>query len=102
MRVQVGVGAVASVGPTGDSNDNTLAEAFNSLFKAKLIRNKGPWRSIDDLEIAVASVTSTGSITGACTARTGSYPLPSTKTPTIVTTPLQRPPKRYYRASTEQ
>ena len=31
-------------------------EAFNSLFKAELIRNrhKGPWRGIDDLEIAVA------------------------------------------------
>ena len=27
---------------------------FRSLFKAELIRNKGPWRSIDDLEIAVA------------------------------------------------
>jgi transposase InsO family protein len=26
----------------------------NSLFKAELVRNKGPWRSIDDLEIAVA------------------------------------------------
>jgi hypothetical protein len=34
--------------------DNALAEAFNSLFKAELVRNKGPWRSIDDLEIAVA------------------------------------------------
>ncbi|WP_461049394.1 IS3 family transposase [Terrabacter koreensis] len=31
-----------------------MAEAFNSLFKAELIRNRGPWRSIDDLEIAVA------------------------------------------------
>ena len=47
-------GAVASVGSTGDSYDNALAEAFNSLFKAELIRNLGPWRSIDDLEIAVA------------------------------------------------
>ena len=47
-------GVVASVGSTGDSYDNALAEAFNSLFKAELIRNKGPWRSIDDLEIAVA------------------------------------------------
>jgi putative transposase len=46
--------AVASVGSTGDSYDNALAEAFNSLFKAELIRNKGPWRSIDDLELAVA------------------------------------------------
>ena len=47
-------GAVASVGSTGDSYDNALAEAFNSLFKAELVRNKDPWRSIDDLEIAVA------------------------------------------------
>jgi putative transposase len=47
-------GAVASVGSTGDSYDNALAEAFNSLFKAELIRNRGPWRTIDDLELAVA------------------------------------------------
>jgi len=47
-------GAVASVGSTGDSYDNALVEAFNSLFKAELVRNKGPWKSIDDLEIAVA------------------------------------------------
>jgi putative transposase len=49
-----GAGAVASVGSRGDSYDNALAEAFNSLFKAELVRTKGPWRSIDDLEIAVA------------------------------------------------
>ena len=30
-------GAVASVGTTGDSYDNALAEAFNSLFKAELV-----------------------------------------------------------------
>jgi putative transposase len=47
-------GAVASVGSTGDSYDNALAEAFNSLFKAELVRNKGPWAGIDDLEIATA------------------------------------------------
>jgi putative transposase len=47
-------GAVASVGSRGDSYDNALAEAFNSLFKAELARNKGPWKNIDDLEIAVA------------------------------------------------
>ena len=45
-------GAVASVGSTGDSYDNAMAEAFNSLYKAELVRNKGPWRGIDDLEIA--------------------------------------------------
>ncbi len=45
--------AVASVGSKGDSYDNALAEAFNSLFKAELIRNKGPWTGINDREIAV-------------------------------------------------
>ncbi|MCK9871488.1 IS3 family transposase [Nocardiopsis dassonvillei] len=47
-------GAVASVGTTGDSYDNALAEAFHSLFKAELVRNRGPWRNLDHLEIAVA------------------------------------------------
>ena len=47
-------GAVASVGSKGDSYDNAMAEAFNSLFKAELVRNKGPWKGIDDLEVAVA------------------------------------------------
>ncbi len=45
-------GAVASVGSRGDSYDNALAEAVNSIFKAELIRNRGPWRGIEDLEIA--------------------------------------------------
>lgn len=46
--------AVASVGSRGDSYDNALAEAFNSLFKAELVRNKGPWKVINHLEVAVA------------------------------------------------
>ena len=51
--------AVASVGSKGDSYDNAMAEAFNSLFKAECIRNpvmrpKGGWASIRDVEIAVA------------------------------------------------
>lgn len=44
--------AVASVGSKGDSYDNAMAEAFNSLYKAELVRNRGPWRGIDDVEIA--------------------------------------------------
>ncbi len=46
---------VASVGSVGDSYDNAMAEAFNSLFKAELVRNKGPWKGLDDLEVAVAA-----------------------------------------------
>ncbi len=45
-------GAVASVGSKGDSYDNAMAEAFNSLYKAELVRNQGPWRGLDDLEMA--------------------------------------------------
>lgn len=34
--------AVASVGSKGDFYDNAMAEAFNSLYKAELVRNRGP------------------------------------------------------------
>jgi putative transposase len=61
-------GAVASVGSTGDSYDNALAEAFNSLFKAELIRNKGRGRTSTTWRSPSPS-TSTGSTTDACTAR---------------------------------
>lgn len=51
--------AVASVGSKGDSYDNAMAEAFNSLFKAECVRNpvmrpKGGWKNVNDVEIAVA------------------------------------------------
>ena len=48
--------AIASVGSTGDSYDNALAEALNSLYKAELIYNKarpgytGPWRDQREVE----------------------------------------------------
>ena len=45
-------GGVASVGSRGDSYDNALAESFIGLFKTELVRNRGPFRGLDDLEIA--------------------------------------------------
>jgi putative transposase len=45
-------GAVASVGSRGDSYDNALAESFNGLYKAELIRHQGPWRGREDVEFA--------------------------------------------------
>jgi len=45
-------GAVASVGSRGDSYDNALAESFNGLYKAELIRHSGPWCGLDDVEYA--------------------------------------------------
>lgn len=31
-----------------------MAEALNSLYKAELVRNRGPWAGINDVEIATA------------------------------------------------
>jgi putative transposase len=45
-------GAVPSVGSRGDSYDNALAESFNGLYKAELIRQRGPWRGLEDVEHA--------------------------------------------------
>jgi putative transposase len=45
-------GVVASVGSRGDSYDNALAETIIGLYKTELIRNRGPWRGLDDLELA--------------------------------------------------
>jgi transposase InsO family protein len=45
-------GAVASVGSRGDSYDNALAETINGLYKTEVIRRRGPWKNIDDVEFA--------------------------------------------------
>ena len=47
-------GAIPSIGSIGDSFDNALAEATNSLYKTELIRGpgQGPWKNVDDVELA--------------------------------------------------
>ena len=45
-------GAVASVGSRGDSYDNALAESTIGLYKTELIRRRGPWRGLDEVELA--------------------------------------------------
>ena len=45
-------GVVNSVGSRGDSYDNAMAESIFGLYKTELVRNKGPWRGLDDLELA--------------------------------------------------
>lgn len=47
-------GAVASVGSKGDSYDNALAETVNGLYKAELIHRQGPWRTVEQVELATA------------------------------------------------
>jgi transposase InsO family protein len=41
-----------SVGSVGDSYDNALAETINGLYKAEVIRPRGPWRSFEAVEYA--------------------------------------------------
>ena len=46
-------GIEPSVGSRGDSYDNALAESVIGLFKTEAIRQRGPWRSLEDVEFAV-------------------------------------------------
>jgi len=53
------VGAAPSIGTVGDSYDNAMAETTIGLFKTELQRNPaalaandGPWKGLDDLEVA--------------------------------------------------
>lgn len=45
-------GAVTSIGSVGDSYDNALAESVIGLYKTECVRHEGPWRNVDDLELA--------------------------------------------------
>ena len=45
-------GIEPSVGSRGDSYDNALAESVIRLFKAEVIRRKGPWRTLEAVEFA--------------------------------------------------
>lgn len=45
-------GIAPSVGSRGDSYDNALAESVIGLFKTEVIRRRGPWRSVEDVEFA--------------------------------------------------
>lgn len=45
-------GIEPSVGSVGDSYDNALAETIIGLYKTELIYRKGPWRSLEDVELA--------------------------------------------------
>ena len=42
----------SSVGSVGDSYDNALAETINGLYKTEVIRRRGPWKNIEEVEYA--------------------------------------------------
>ena len=47
-----GTGIEPSVGSVGDSYDNALAETINGLYKAEVIRRRGPWKTPEAVEFA--------------------------------------------------
>jgi len=46
------IGAAPSVGSVGDSYDNSLAESTIGQYKTELIRRQGPWRTLEEVELA--------------------------------------------------
>ncbi|WUI71041.1 IS3 family transposase [Nocardia sp. NBC_00403] len=50
----VDAGIHPSVGAVGSSYDNALAETINGLYKTELIKPRGPWRTVDHVELATA------------------------------------------------
>ena len=47
-------GVDPSVGSVGDALDNALAETTVGSFKNELIRRQGPWRDVNQVELATA------------------------------------------------
>ena len=45
-------GIEPSVGSRGDSYDNALAETINGLYKTELIHRRGPWKTMESVELA--------------------------------------------------
>lgn len=63
------IGAAPSIGTVGDSYDNALAETVNGLYKNELVHRRGPWRNLDDVEVATAAWVhwwNTARLHGAC------------------------------------
>lgn len=45
-------GADPSIGSVGDAYDNALAESTIGLYKTELINRRGPWKTLDEVELA--------------------------------------------------
>lgn len=48
----IDAGADPSIGSVGDGYDNALAETTIGLYKTELVNRRGPWKTIDQLELA--------------------------------------------------
>jgi transposase InsO family protein len=48
-------GVDASIGTVGDALDNALAESLIGLYKTELIKPRGPWHTIHEVDVATAA-----------------------------------------------
>jgi putative transposase len=48
-------GVEASIGTVGDALDNALAESLIGLYKTELIKLRGPWHNIREVDVATAA-----------------------------------------------
>ena len=78
-------GISASVGSVGDSFDNALAETINGLYKTELIKPRGPWRTVEQVEYATAEWVDWSTIAG-YTSTAGTSRQPNWRPPTTVNT----------------
>ena len=51
----VDAGIDASIGTVGDALDNALAESTIGLYKTELIKRRGPWHNIQEVDVATAA-----------------------------------------------
>ena len=94
-------GALASIGSVGDSYDNALAESVIGLYKTECVRHDGPWRGVDDLELATLSWVHWFNTQPAALQRSATSHRSSTNRPTTVTTSPRAAARRENPASTE-
>lgn len=80
----VELGAQPSTGTVGDSYDNVLAEAVNRPYRTELIRHQGPWRTVEQVELATLEYVWRWN-TGACTANWSCAPRSRLSRPTTLT-----------------
>jgi len=51
----VDAGIDASIGTVGDALDNALAESTIGLYKTELIKRRGPWHNMQEVDVATAA-----------------------------------------------
>lgn len=81
----VELGATPSTGTVGDSYDNALADAVNGLYKTELVRRRGPWKTVEQVELATWN-TCGGGTTSAFTRSSTTAPRSRSSKRTTLTT----------------